>query len=152
MAAEGVSLNRTDLLIQPALIARYPLLDGRIEPTLHLGYLARHITAYAHTLGSTLPFAPTQFHHGYALGLGGRFRLLPTLSLQVDYHLLPAVGGNLFQGFGSVFPLAQNRYTAQLMFDVGPGYLSVGYAGDAARGSTYSQFLNGILAGAGWRY
>ncbi|MBO9542409.1 AMIN domain-containing protein [bacterium] len=152
MAAEGVSLNRTDLMLLPALVARYPLLDGRIEPTLHLGYMARQITAYSHTLGATLPFSPTQFHHGYALGLGGRFRLLPALSLQLDYLLLPSVNGNLFQGFGNVFPLSQSRYTAELMLDVGPGYLSMGYTGDAARGSAYSQFLNGILIGAGWNY
>lgn len=152
LAAEGVSLNRTDLMVLPGLVARYPLLEGRIEPTLQLGYMARQITAYSQTIGATLPFAPTQFHHGLALGLGGRFRLLPALSLRLDYQLLPSVGGNVFQGFGSIFPVSQSRYTAELMFDVGPGYLSVGYAGDAARGTGYSQFINGILAGAGWRY
>lgn len=159
VAAEGVHQNRTDLMVLPELVLRYPVWDGALEPEASLGYMGRHVTVLSTKPGNTLPFSPTQFYHGPALGLGVRWRLLPALSLGLQYQILPSVGGNLFRDFGSldygtVFPLFQSRYALAIMFDAGPAFVSLGYSDETSRnqGIGYTQGISGILLGAGLRY
>ena len=157
-AAEGARTNRTDLMVLPELVVRYPFWDGRIEPEASLGYLGRQVNVYANQTGKTFPFSPTQFYDGLAFGLGGRVRLLPPVSLAVSYQYLPAVGGGLFRGlgidYGTVFPLTETRWSAALQFDLGPSYTEIGYSEDSSKNRSigFAQSFTGIFAGLGWRY
>lgn len=159
VAAEGVHQNRTDLMVMPELVFRYPFLGGILEPEAHLGYMGRHVTVQSTKPGNTLPFSPTQFYHGPTVGAGLRFRMLPALSLALQYQALPLVGGNLFRNFGSldygtIFPLFQSRYSIALMFDLAPAYVTLGYSDETSRNRTlnYTQAITGILLGVGVRY
>lgn len=159
LAAEGVRQNRTDLMVMPELVGRYPLLNGELEPEAFMGYMGRQVTVYSPQPGTSFPFSPSQFYHGLTVGGGGRVRLLPALSLGLSYQFLPAVGGNLFNDFGtinygSIFPLFETRFEVELMFDIQPLFLTLGYSDETSknRGLGYTQTLTGILAGVGYRY
>ncbi|HEY9856305.1 MAG TPA: hypothetical protein V6D05_11240, partial [Stenomitos sp.] len=159
VAAEGVHQNRTDLMVMPQLVLRYPILGGALEPEAQLGYMGRHVTVLSTKPGDTLPFSPTQFYHGPTAGLGLRYRMLPMLSLGLQYQVLPLVGGSLFRDFGSldygtIFPLFQSRFTIALMFDVRPAYITLGYSDETSRNSGigYTEVISGILLGVGLRY
>lgn len=159
LTVEGIRQNRTDVMIVPQLVGRYPLLGGIIEPEVSLGYLGRHLTNSSALPGSSLPFSPTAFHHGWSLGGGGRLRLAPAVSLVLDYQYRPSVGGNLFKNFGTmdygtVFPLLESRYEVALRYDVGAGFVAIGYSDQTSKSRviSYSQVIAGVLAGGGWRY
>ncbi len=159
IAAEGVHQHRTDLMVLPEMVFRYPFLGGALEPEVHLGYMGRHVTVVSTKPGSTLPFSPTQFYHGPTLGAAVRYRLLPALSISVQYQALPLVGGSLFRNFGSVdygsiFPLFQQRYAIALTYDLAPAFVTLGYSDETSRNRAinYTQALTGILLGVGVRY
>ena len=159
LTVEGVRQSRTDLMLEPQIVARYPLLGDRLEPEVSLGYLIRQVSAYSALPGSSIPFSPTAFYNGMSWGIGGRVRLAPSVALQLDYELRPAIGGNLFSDFGTmnygnIFPLVEARYEIALQYDLGPGFLTIGYSNMTAqnRGIGYSEAISGILAGGGLRY
>lgn len=159
LTVEGIRQNRTDLMLLPQLVARYPLFGGILDPEVSLGYLGRHLTNSSALPGSSLPFAPTAFYHGLSAGVGGRLRLAPAVSLALDYQYRPTVGGNLFQNFGTmdygtIFPLLESRFEVALRYDLGPGFVSVGYSDQTSKSRSipYSQVISGVLAGVGLRY
>lgn len=157
-ATAGTRQNRTDLMLLPELAARMPLLGGRLEPEVTVGYMARQVNVLSSQSGSGAAFAPTQFHYGPMVGTGLRMRLLPSLSLGLGLQYLPVVGGNLYhnfgdQSFGNIFFLSTWRYQADLMVDIARAYLLFGYGDETTHSDRqYQAVFSGLRGGVGWRY